>query len=254
MRAPRADRQSRNSCHARSSEIFSAISRQQPLGQAPQEPNQPLRASRSLQPMRVLDLLISPSLFDLCHRGLEQGSRPGRRDNSSCHQSERYGIAAHGKDDWDFRRCGFCGSYGWHPTGRGDDRHAMASQVGRHVGQPFVLAQSPAVFDRDGLAFDVPFSLRPSRNAATRDANSVGEAPFRNPTTGIGCCARAGSGHAAAAPPRSVMNSRRLMGHTTEAISAISAPCPHAPKATDGRFTAACREVPKPEVEPKTWP
>jgi hypothetical protein len=34
----------------------------------------------------------------------------------------------------------------------------------------------------------------------------------RNPTTGIaGCCARAASGHAAAAPPSSVMNSRRFM-------------------------------------------
>src|SRR6516225_966555 len=33
-----------------------------------------------------------------------------------------------------------------------------------------------------------------------------------NPITGIaGCCARAASGHAAAAPPSSVMNSRRLM-------------------------------------------
>ena len=36
-------------------------------------------------------------------------------------------------------------------------------------------------------------------------------AALRNPTTGIaGCCARAASGHAAAAPPSSVMNSRRL--------------------------------------------
>jgi hypothetical protein len=35
---------------------------------------------------------------------------------------------------------------------------------------------------------------------------------LRNPTTGIaGCCARAASGHAAAAPPSSVMNSRRLI-------------------------------------------
>ena len=32
--------------------------------------------------------------------------------------------------------------------------------------------------------------------------------------TGIaGCCARAASGHAAATPPRSVMNSRRLIDH-----------------------------------------
>ena len=34
------------------------------------------------------------------------------------------------------------------------------------------------------------------------------------PTTGIvGCCARAASGHAAAAPPNSVMNWRRLISN-----------------------------------------
>ena len=38
----------------------------------------------------------------------------------------------------------------------------------------------------------------------------AGDALCRNPTTGIaGCCARAASGHAAAAPPRAKMNSRR---------------------------------------------
>ena len=37
-----------------------------------------------------------------------------------------------------------------------------------------------------------------------------GDPALRNPITGIaGCCARAASGHAAA-PPSSVMNSRRL--------------------------------------------
>src|SRR5262252_9463957 len=41
-------------------------------------------------------------------------------------------------------------------------------------------------------------------------APPVGVPPRRNPTTGsfVGCCARAAHGHAAA-PPRSVMNSRR---------------------------------------------
>ena len=39
-----------------------------------------------------------------------------------------------------------------------------------------------------------------------------GDWPLRNPITGIAaCCARAASGHAAAAPPTSVMNSRRPM-------------------------------------------
>jgi hypothetical protein len=33
---------------------------------------------------------------------------------------------------------------------------------------------------------------------------------MQSPTTGIACCARAVSGHAAAAPPSSVMNSRRF--------------------------------------------
>src|SRR5262245_51626673 len=37
-----------------------------------------------------------------------------------------------------------------------------------------------------------------------------GDRAPRNPSTGIVCCARAASGHAAAAPPRSVMNSRRF--------------------------------------------
>jgi hypothetical protein len=35
---------------------------------------------------------------------------------------------------------------------------------------------------------------------------------MQNPTTGIaGCCARAASGHAAAAPPSRVMNARRFI-------------------------------------------
>ena len=40
------------------------------------------------------------------------------------------------------------------------------------------------------------------------------EAPLRSPIIGIaGCCARAASGHATAAPPMSVMKSRRLMSN-----------------------------------------
>src|SRR5262249_17333228 len=48
------------------------------------------------------------------------------------------------------------------------------------------------------------------RNASTRCTGTG--TPLRKPTTGIaGCCARAASGHAAAALPTSVMNSRRLI-------------------------------------------
>src|SRR6516162_11486278 len=43
-------------------------------------------------------------------------------------------------------------------------------------------------------------------------AKPSGNPPLRNPITGIAdCCAPAASGHAAAAPPSSAMNSRRLM-------------------------------------------
>jgi hypothetical protein len=50
-----------------------------------------------------------------------------------------------------------------------------------------------------------PVSLNPLRNAANRFAAGSGEPRYRYPITGVCCCARAASGHAAA-PPRSVMN------------------------------------------------
>jgi len=58
-------------------------------------------------------------------------------------------------------------------------------------------------------------SAAPSKGGGLLDRIGVaGDALPSNPTTGIaGCCARAASGHAAA-PPSSVMNSRRLMLNT----------------------------------------
>jgi hypothetical protein len=42
--------------------------------------------------------------------------------------------------------------------------------------------------------------------------SSSGDKLLRKPATGIGgCCARAASGHVAAAPPRRVMKARRCM-------------------------------------------
>src|SRR5262245_54712872 len=56
----------------------------------------------------------------------------------------------------------------------------------------------------------VPVSLRPLRNAATYGALPSPDPSRINPTTGsAGCCARAPSGHATAAPPTVNMNSRR---------------------------------------------
>jgi hypothetical protein len=41
--------------------------------------------------------------------------------------------------------------------------------------------------------------------------NDAGDPELRNPITGVACCARAATGHAAAAPPSSDMNSRRFI-------------------------------------------
>src|SRR5262249_1342161 len=56
-----------------------------------------------------------------------------------------------------------------------------------------------------------PSSCKPCRNAPTRasDSGSSAVAVKSSPMRRIGCCALAASGHAAAAPPRSVMKSRR---------------------------------------------
>src|SRR5262249_51380515 len=56
-----------------------------------------------------------------------------------------------------------------------------------------------------------PPALRPLWNAATNVSNARGDAILRKPITGsAGCCARAATGHVAAAPPTRVMNSRRF--------------------------------------------
>ena len=86
--------------------------------------------------------------------------------------------------------------------------HLAANQIGRQCGQSIILAARPAVF-----------APRHSRrrsghggNACNALAYRSGAALPRNPITAIaGCCARAPSGHVAAAPPTSVMNSRRFI-------------------------------------------
>jgi hypothetical protein len=63
----------------------------------------------------------------------------------------------------------------------------------------------PTKFDGDVLASN-------KWKAATNGAFGAIDVVPRNPITGIaGCCARAATGHAAAALPSSVMNWRRLL-------------------------------------------
>src|SRR6516165_6165736 len=77
-------------------------------------------------------------------------------------------------------------------------------------GEPIVsaiLPKSPG--EAVGHAFFTKFTDRRVNHCF---GHVISELLFRNPTTGIaGCCARTASGHATAAPPSSVMNSRRLI-------------------------------------------
>jgi CheY-like chemotaxis protein len=69
--------------------------------------------------------------------------------------------------------------------------------------------QTRGIFEPLGI---VCYFCKPPRlNAVRNGAESPGVVILTNPITGIACCARAASGHAAAAPPSSVMNSRRFI-------------------------------------------
>jgi hypothetical protein len=59
---------------------------------------------------------------------------------------------------------------------------------------------------------DQLIAMAPCRNACVSFGLMSAGKLLRYPITGIaGCCAPAASGHVAAAPPSSVMNSRRLI-------------------------------------------
>src|SRR5262245_12911373 len=96
---------------------------------------------------------------------------------------------------------------------RSDHRHLTAYQIGCEVGQYIVLVLRPAILDHDILALDVAgFANALPECGQIARARSASAELLRNPITGIaGCCARAASGHAAAVPPSSVMNVRRLI-------------------------------------------
>ena len=94
---------------------------------------------------------------------------------------------------------------------RDDHGHPPPHEIGRHGRQAVGADLRPSDIrssrfgPRQSRPPSDPVGIRPER------AHRSGDSPCRNPITGIaGCCARAASGHAAA-PPSSVMNSRRLM-------------------------------------------
>ena len=95
------------------------------------------------------------------------------------------------------------------PTG--DHGDPSANKLRRQCGQPIDLIVGPTVFNRNVLALDVAGVLQTLAESAQKSEIASCVWLLRNPTTGIAvCCASAASGHAAAEPPSSVMNSRRF--------------------------------------------
>ena len=120
-------------------------------------------------------------------------------------------VIADAEDDRD-RRCRSFGRERGHVAGRGDDGHLSADQISHQRRQAIVLALQPVVLDRHVLALDVAGFAEAFAERGHIARGGIGRAVWTNPITGIaGCCARAASGHATAAPPISAMNSRRLI-------------------------------------------
>ena len=97
--------------------------------------------------------------------------------------------------------------------GRGNHCHLATDQIGRQCWQSIVVALGRPVLDRDVPTLEKASFLKPWRNASTRccsASQSMSCRGTRSPAS-LGCCARAASGHAAAAPPSVNMNSRRRM-------------------------------------------
>jgi hypothetical protein len=94
---------------------------------------------------------------------------------------------------------------------RHDHSNLTVNKFGRKRRQSIILVFRPAIFDRYVWPSTYPASFSPWRKARRRIAYSSGDALLRKPITGSDCCARKASGHVAATPPKSLINSRRLM-------------------------------------------
>ena len=88
---------------------------------------------------------------------------------------------------------------------RDDHGDLPANQLGRQRGQPIDLILGPAIFDRNVLALDIAGVFQAlAKCRADGPATASGDRLLEEPDhRHRGCCARAASGHVAAAPPRS---------------------------------------------------
>src|SRR5262245_53734285 len=109
-------------------------------------------------------------------------------------------------------RCHLLGGHDVWGRMRDNDVNLESDKVCDDRGCALETSLHPAVFDRDSLAFNPTQFAQSLNKAVVHCACAEAVAPPSSPMIGsFVCCARATSGHAAAAPPSSVMNSRRFM-------------------------------------------
>jgi hypothetical protein len=85
-------------------------------------------------------------------------------------------------------------------------------QFRRERGQSIELTLRPTEFNRRIAPIDISDLGEALAEGATTRAESSADRELKNPIAGnAGCCARAASGHAAAAPPSVAKNFRRPM-------------------------------------------
>jgi hypothetical protein len=88
----------------------------------------------------------------------------------------------------------------------------MIGQFSCQLRKSLAVIVRPAVFDGDVLSLYESLLSETGAKFGDPIPIALGRGAAHHPITGIvGCCARAASGHAAAAPPRSEMISRRRM-------------------------------------------
>jgi hypothetical protein len=80
------------------------------------------------------------------------------------------------------------------------------------LGKALGASLAPAILDRKIAAFDPPSSrIRCTKAAVHWLCAAAVPVPSNPRVAGFACCARAASGHAAAAPPSAAKNFRRSM-------------------------------------------
>jgi hypothetical protein len=119
----------------------------------------------------------------------------------------------HHRNDNRNRGCGLLGGKSPRRTMRDNHINLAGNQLREKRGQPLIVSVRPAVLDDDIPSFLITEIAQAGAECFSAFGQTVRSCKPRNPTrkTLVPCCARASSGHAIVAPPRSVMNSRRLI-------------------------------------------